>query len=155
MTCNKKTFHVKQPGDVVLSTFLLNTVLSTISFCRLERVSFKTQPKSTESRNFSLTTNFHFFLSFSKWIQNGASDMKIFAGLSCKVRRNFANRTSESKIVQNGESKIFRCEFNFGRNFSGHCILNLKPWKCFFESKIHFWFTFQRIFRLLFQKWNF
>ena len=51
--------------------------------------------------------------------------------------------------------KMFRFEFNFGRNFSGHCILNLKPWKCFFESKIHFWFTFQRIFRLLFQKWNF
>ena len=30
--------HMKSMGDPVLSTFLLNTVLSTISFCRLKRV---------------------------------------------------------------------------------------------------------------------
>ena len=34
--------------------------------------------------------------------------MKIFAGLSRKVDRKFAKWTSESKIVQNGQSKIFR-----------------------------------------------
>ena len=78
--------RIKLKTSRILTSILLSdpvrdqTSIFKVTSCLI--TSSKTQPKSTESRNFFADNEFSFFsLFFSKWIQNGASDIKNFCGL--------------------------------------------------------------------------
>ena len=100
--------EIKLKTSRILTSILLSdpvrdqTSIFKVTSCLI--TSSKTQPKSTESRNFFADIEFSFFRFFEMKTQNRVSDMKIFAGLSWNVgyaqKWNFAKWTYESKIVQ-------------------------------------------------------